>query len=415
MTYLPTPLPRDDFELGETLWVMHCAEGLVPRSSAEAVVELYRKETAPWKLRWEEDFLGLPKETREQGAKLLGAQPEDLSLVATTSAGLAVIAQGLDWREGDEVVVPLGEFPSNAWPWRALETRGVRFREVPLWDGHQAGARAWESRPPSALGVSSLPSLDPEARLLATLGPRTRLLSVSWVRFQDGLMLDIERLAAACAERDVILVIDGIQGAGTLPVALDALPGLVAFATGGHKGLLAPQGLGLLWTNQALRSQLSPPGGWLSVVDATDFSRPSTDFDRDWEADGSKLELGVPNLVGCAALSTSLRILNQAGAGTLEAYGAGLQMLFLAGLEGMPAWRSEARRLAALLDSGRLGSILSLHHGNRGQEELMRILQAGFSRGIYASVREGYLRIALHGWHTPEDVNRLLSWLRRSA
>jgi selenocysteine lyase/cysteine desulfurase len=407
MSSLGTPLPRDAFDLGETLWVMHCAEGPVPRAAAEAVSELFRKETAPWKLRWEEDFLGLPRRTREEGARLLGSRTEDLSLVATTSAGLAAVAQGLDWRAGDEVLVPLGEFPSNAWPWRTLESRGVRFREAPLWEGHRAGDGAWESLPVP-------PGVDPEARLLNALDPRTRLLSVSWVRFQDGLRLDVQRLAAGCAERGVVFVIDGIQGAGTLPVTLESLPGLVAFAAGGHKGLLAPQGLGLLWTAAALRSRLAPPGGWLSVEGATDFSRPSTDFDRGWLKDGEKLELGVPNLLGCAALGESLALLNGAGTEAVATHVAFLQMRFLAGLGGIPAWQEESRRLAALLDAGRLGSILALHHGCRGSKQLMAILEAGFSRGIFASVREGYLRIALPGWHTPDDVDRVLSWLRRS-
>jgi selenocysteine lyase/cysteine desulfurase len=399
------PLSPDLFDLDPSiLWVMHCAEGPVPRAAAAAAAAFLEREKRPWEVSWEGDFVGLPRQAREQAARLLGARAEDITLTGTTTGGLARIAQGLPWEPGDEVVLPLGEFPANAWPWLALAGRGVTVRQVPLWDGHRAGAAAWDSAPPP-------PGVDPEERLLAALGPRTRLLSVSWVRFQDGLRLDLARLAAGCRERRVRLVVDGIQGTGTL---VPAVGGLDAFACGGHKGLLAPQGLGFLWTAEELRRELSPPGGWLSVEDATDFSRPSTDFDRDFQRDGSRLEHGVPNLLGCAALAASLATLNEAGVERIEGHGARLQGLLLARLAGSP-WAAEAARLGALWEGGRLGSILALHHGGRGAYALQAVLRQGFECGIHASIREGYLRIALHGWHTDADVERLARWLGESG
>jgi len=397
-----TPLPPELFDLDpEILWVMHCAEGPVPRAAAAAVREFLPRETQPWTLRWQEDFLEIPRATRQEAARVLGARPADVTLTPTTSSGLVAIAQGWPWQPGDEVVVPLGEFPANAWPWKALVARGVSFRQVPLWDGHRAGAGAWESAPPP-------PGIDPESRLLAALGPATRVLAVSWVRFQDGVLLDPARLAAGCAQRGVALVVDGIQGAGTLPINLE---GVAAFSTGGHKGLLAPQGLGILWTDGDFRARLIPTGSWLSVAEATEFSRPSTDLDRAWREDGCRLEQGVPNLVGCVALRESLRLINRAGVDRIAAHVAELGRQLIRGLATMAHWRTEARRLQGLHEAGRLGAIVSLYHGRRQAEGLDRILRRGMERGIYASVREGYLRIAFHGWHTGDDVERLLEWL----
>jgi selenocysteine lyase/cysteine desulfurase len=359
-------------------------------------------------LGWERDFIGLPRRVRQGAAALLDLPEEDLTLTQTTSSGLAAVAQGFPWREGDEVVAPLGEFPSNAWPWKALTARGVQLREVPLWPGHRAGAEAWDSAPPTIGGR-------PEERLLAALGPKTRILTVSWVRFQDGLKLDLERLARGCRDKGVALVVDGIQGAGTQPLpSLRLLEGMVAFATGGHKGLLAPQGLGLLWTEPRFRERLAPPGGWLGVEEATNFDRPSTDLDRGWAADGSRLELGVPNLVGCAALAESLGLLEAAGIGAVAQHIDALARRFLGGLAEIPGWKGEAERLEALRAAGRLGAILGLHHGERGLEGLNDLLRSGFAEGIYASVREGYLRIAFHGYHTEADVDRVLRWLAAS-
>lgn len=388
----------------EHLWVMHCSEGPVPRATLHVVRAFMHKELRPWEVRWEEDFQGIPASVRAEAAALLGGRAEDVSLSPSTSTGLVSVAQGFPWVPGDEVVAPLGEFPSNAWPWLALKARGVTFREVPLWEGHLAGAQAWSSLPPTA-------GADPEARLVAALGPRTRILAVSWVRFQDGLKLDLQRLGRACRERGVHLVVDGIQAAGTVPVDLE---GLSAFATGGHKGLLAPQGMGFLWTEACFRQSLSPSGTWLSVEQATDFSRPSTDFDRAWLADGRALEPGGPNLLQASTLLESLHLINRAGVPVIRAHSTRLQTRLLERLRSTP-WAPECDRLGALLRAGRLGSFLAFHHGGGGPDGLNALLKSGFRQGIFASVREGYLRVAFHGFHAEEDADRVASWLTGTA
>lgn len=400
------PLAPELFELDpDLLWIQHCAEGPMPKAAAEAVRAFLPRETQPWKLRWKEDFHGIPQRLRQLGGRLFGAAAADVTLTATTSSGLSTVAQAYPWRQGDEVLLPLGEFPSNYWPWRALARRGVELRQVPLWPGHQAGRDAWSSAPPPA-------AADAEGALLAAIGPATRLLAVSWVRFQDGLALDLGRLGRGCAERGVELVVDGIQGAGTLPIALD---GVAAFATGGHKGLLAPQGLGFLATSARFRARLLPLGSWLSVEDATDFRRPSTDFERPFLTDGQLFEQGVPDLLSGVALEAALEVLLRPGIGAIAAHVARLRRAAIDLLAEIPAWRGEARRLRELDDAGRLGAILGLHHGGRGQPALDAVLRAGQRQGVYASVREGYLRLALHGWHSPADLQRIAGWLAASA
>lgn len=399
------PIPHHLFEWeGDLLWATHCSVGPVPVASALAMIEVLARETRPWAMRWEEDFQGIPDRTRQAAAELIGARSEDISLTPTTSTALTTIAHAMPWRPGDEVVTPLGEFPTNVWPWRALAGHGVSWREVPLWDGQTAGEEAWVSPPPLA-------DVDPEERLLSALGPRTRILAVSWVRFQDGLTLDLERLGEGCRERGVDLIVDGIQGIGTEPLDVSHLPGVSAVACGGHKGLLAPQGQGFLWTSAALRQRLLPVGSWLSVESATDFDRPSTDFDRDWLGDGRCFELGVPNLLGCAALEASLRLLVDTGVERIAANIASCQEELLRALEASRRWPHEIERLQALRARGRVASILAIHHQDQGSAHLAELVEKGLELEIHASVREGYLRIALHGWHVAADAARLARWL----
>jgi len=383
------------------LWLMHCADGPVPRSVVHTVRNFLHKELWPWELNWEEDFLGIPAALREEAARLVGAEAADISLVPNTSAGLVTVAQGFPWRSGDEVLVPLGEFPSNIYPWKALENRNIILREVPLWEGHRAGAAGWKSTPPN-------PADEPEARLIDALGPRTRVLAVSWVRFQDGLKLDLARLGSACRRRGIHLVVDGIQGAGS---TVANLYGVSAFATGGHKGLLAPQGQGFLWTDPGFRRMLTPSGTWLAVEDQANPERPGTEH-RPWVEDGRRLEPGAPNVMACAGLLEALKTLHLSGVAEISAHVRALQLKLLEAMAGLPFWAGEVRRLRGLLERDRLGSILAFHHGELSPEAQQDLLQRGFRRGVYASVREGYLRVAFHGWHEEADLHRVVDWLK---
>jgi selenocysteine lyase/cysteine desulfurase len=373
------------------LWLMHCADGPVPRSVMPSIRAFLHKELWPWEMRWQEEFLGIPEILRAEAAKVVGGDPADISLALNTSAGLGTVAQGFPWHAGDEVLVPAGEFPSNVYPWKALESRQVVFREAPLWEGQRRGA------PPTVQD-------DPEARLVDAMGPRTRLLAVSWVRYQDGLKLDLPKLGSACRRRDIHLVVDGIQGAGT---SIPNLYGASAFASGGHKGLLAPQGQGFLWTDPAFRRQLAPTGTWLSMD-----AEPGPNGAIGLVEDGRRLEPGAPNVMACAGFLESLRTLHQAGIPAIEAHVRGLQAALLDALAGLPAWDAEVRRLRGLLERDRVGPTLCFHHGEQPPEALQDLLQRGHRRGIYASVREGYLRVALHGWHEEADLHRVVDWLR---
>lgn len=383
------------------LWLMHCADGPVLRAVNRAVRAFLRQELWPWGLDWEGEFLGIPAALRQEAARLIGAEAADISLTTNTSTGLQAVAQGFPWRAGDEVLIPVGEFPSNVLPWKALAARGVQVREAALWEGHKAGAACWESAPPG-------PGDDPEGRLIDALGPRTRILAVSWVRFQDGLKLDLARLGSACRRRGVHLVVDGIQGAGTCQ---PDLYGVSAFAAGGHKGLLGPQGQGVLWTEATFRRQLAPCGTWLSLEESAHPLRPATE-PRPWVEDGRRLEPGAPSVMACAGLLESLKALNEVGVEAISVHVRALQAALLDHLADAPGWVDEVRRLRGLLDRDRLGSILAFHHGARTSEELQDLVERGRRRGVYGSAREGYLRIAFHGWHEGTDLRRIVDWLR---
>jgi cysteine desulfurase / selenocysteine lyase len=397
---LTPPLEPALFELEDRLWLAHCMEGPMPKAAGEAIAAIVRKEIRPWEMRWEEDFLGIQAQLRRTCTQLVGVDVSDISLIHSTSAGLTTVANGFPWQAGDEVLLPLGEFPSNHMPWKALEARGVVCREVALWPGQQSGTKALEATPPQPY--------DFEGKLLKAIGPNTRILALSWVRFQDGIKLDLERLGQGCQARGVHLVVDGIQGMGVFTPNLQYVS---AFASAGHKGLLGPTGQGFLWTRADFRPLLIPTGTWLSKPVAFSQGGNQAQDAELWASDGRRLEPGGSSVLGCAALNTSVRILLEAGLGRIEQHVIGLQTLLLKALQKHPIWQPEARRLLALLQSNQLGPTLCFHHSVLGLQQLEQLVSRSQEHRITTSLREGYLRIAFHGWHTVEDVERALKWL----
>lgn len=408
------PLDRNDFDFDGVTWLLHCAEGPTPVEVARAAAAYMEHEARPWTRNFVRDVIDVLADARAQAAALISngngrtCDQADITLSQSTSSGLTLVARGFDFKPGDEVLAPLGEFPSNVWPWKALADRGVTFREAPLWDGQKSGKDAWDSVPPSD-------EARPEGRLAAAIGPRTRIVTASWVRFQDGLMLDPGLLGRLCAERGVPLVVDGIQGAGT---HVPDLTNVAAFATGGHKGLLAMSGQGFLWTDRDFRSRLSPVGSWLSVEEGGNFDRAVTDLERGWMTTGQRLEQGGYNILGSLVLGGSLKVINHAGVKNIQAHVGRLQDRLIEKLKTAGgkvfdgnAGRGELDRLDGLARAGRLGPIVAIHHMGKGQGFLDELASRLADNRIFVSTREGYLRLAFHGWHDENDIGAVIDAL----
>lgn len=391
------PIPRDALQLPvDVLWLAHCKDGPIPRIAADGVRTLLETELEPWNVRWQEDFLDVQARLRHASASFFAVDEADISLVACTSAGLEAISLGYPWQSGDEVLIPAGEFSSNRLPWLALAARGVVCREVELWPDQLAANPA----PPT-------PGIEPEQRLLDAITPRTRLMSVSWIRFQDGTRLDLDRLGQGCAARGVHLVVDGIQGAGTM---VPSLTHVDAFVTGGHKGMLGTQGQGVMWTRSAFRQKLMPLGTWLSAPAAFSQSGTQDDASGDlWAGDGRRLEAGSPSILSCGALGYSVQLLlDSGGAPVIQAHVMTLQRRLLDMLASHAAWSADVTRLQGLLEADRLGPTLSFRVEDDRAE---RLIAAAAKQRIGTSTRDGYLRVALHGWHSVADVERTVAWL----
>jgi len=304
---------------------------------------------------------------REAGARLLGASPDEVALVANTSTGLSTVAQGLHCGRGDNVVIPDREFPANVYPWLALP--GVEVRRVPKRDG-------------------KLLAEDVAARV----DGRTRAVSVSFVDWLTGHRADLAAMAAAAHGQGALLVVDAIQGLGAL--RLDVVrAGVDALAADGHKWLCGPEGAGLLYVRREARERILPTRpSWLSVRHPTRF----LDHDLAPHPSARRYEDGTPNTAGIHGLRAALELLLEAGPAAVEA-----RVLALAASVRAQA-RARSIPLACDPGPGEDSGIVSLR-----LDDASVLAEALDARGVVVSAREGLLRVATHVYNSEEDVARL--------
>lgn len=361
------------------LYLDHAAVCPLPSSVAEAMRRRIteQEKTGHEKYReWRNNLLSC----RHLGSQLIGCQPDDVSIVHSTSEGLSLIAEGIDWKPGDQVLVGSEEFAANVAPWLAQVKRGVEVVRFPQPDGRITRIAVEEH-----------------------ITDRTRLLAVSWVAFHSGWIAPLAQLGGMCRERGILLVVDAIQGLGVLPMHMGSV-GVDALVADGHKWLLGPEGAGLMATTPDLRQHLQPAvTGWRNVALAPrDFFLHRLEY----HADGRRFEPGAHNDVGVAGLA------------------AGLDLVAAVERENIQARVETAARLLTrvLLAHGwdvfspgsghPIAGIVAARHPTVGPEDARRRL---LERRVAVSVRQGYVRFSPHFYTTRGEIEALDRILEKSG
>ncbi|HYG61963.1 MAG TPA: aminotransferase class V-fold PLP-dependent enzyme [Thermoanaerobaculia bacterium] len=372
-------LRREEFPVTERwAYMNHAGIAAPPRRAAErmaaAVAGASRSGDREWLDRNAE-----AERVRRQAARILGARdPREVAFVENTSTGLSLVAEGIDWRPGDNVVSAALEFPSNVYPWMRLMDQGVEYRLAGERDGR--------------LDLDEIEGLIDE---------RTRAVALSWVQYASGFRAGLRRLGAVCRERDILFIVDVIQGLGGL--TLDVERDLVdVAAASGHKWLLGPEGIGLLYVSDRVVERLRPArSGWRSMRHISDWTK----LEVDWNEGAKRFESGTLNVYGIHGLGGALDILLEVGPETVER-----RVLALAGR----AARIFQERGLTLVSSRRPGETSGIvtaipRPGGPDADALARGLA---ERGVVLAQRAGRLRAAPHFYNTDEEMDRLEAGLR---
>jgi cysteine desulfurase/selenocysteine lyase len=275
----------------DLIYLNHAAVAPWPRRTVEAV-KAFADENG---VHGSSDYPGwMHTESllREQLCRLINARSVDeIALLKNTSEALSVVAWGLPWKTGDNVVISNQEFPSNRVVWESLDQLGVQTRYADLTSDES-----------------------PEAALLACMDERTRLLSISSVQYGTGLRLDLDVLGAACRARGILFCVDAIQSLGAQRFDVQSCQADFIMADG-HKWLLGPEGLAVFYCRREAMEQLTlRQYGWHMLENPHDFDSHA----RDVAHNARRFECGSPNMLGIHALHASLDLILDIGMEHIE-------------------------------------------------------------------------------------------------
>ena len=271
-----------------TIYCAHASDAPLPRRVAEAMKESIERNTTD--AREYERELERIADTRTLVARLLGAEEDEIAFTGPTASGLNTVANGLDWKPGDEVLCYLDDYPADVYPWLALERQGVK---------------------PVLLEAARIGEITPEI-VERALTKRTKLVALASANYCSGYRIDLNAIGALCAERGVLFSVDAIQTLGAFPVPLDHIDFLSA---GAQKWMLGPSGAGILYVKKGRSDLLRPVilGGW-NVVSPNFIAQREVKF----ETGGRKFEPGAYTHSVLAGLRAAVELLLEAGANEIS-------------------------------------------------------------------------------------------------
>jgi selenocysteine lyase/cysteine desulfurase len=366
------PLDRTVFPV-TNMWTYcnHAAVGPLPRPARDAVVaalDAQMNDGCAGIL----DIEARKEAVQAQVARAIGAQPNEIAFMRNTSDGALLVANGLEWREGDEIIFTDDEFGANAYPWLNLRDRGVRSVLV----------RAPQER----LTIATMERL---------VTPRTRVVAVSYVGFSDGYRHDLAMLGTWCRERDILFAVDAIQGFGHLPLDVSTWNVDVCYF-GVSKWLLSPQGLSVVYVRHELVDKLRPAlCSWRSVREPMRF----LDYAQELADAASRFEGGTVNHPALVGFGESLRLITTAGLEKIERHVLGLTRRLVEGAAGAGI------PVVSSLDERARSGIVLLGRGKQTVEELSKRADAA---RVQLTIRESGVRVAPHGYNTAEEIDRVL-------
>jgi selenocysteine lyase/cysteine desulfurase len=380
MSVLPTPIERSAVPVSERwTYLNHAGVCPLPGPVADAMCRWVSGPGALGSLEFDAQLEHM-EHVRGLASRLMGVPRSDVAFVKNTTEGLGFVANGLEWSEGDRVVVPDGEFPSTIYPWLALEERGVLVDRVkPL-------------EPTGALPLEAFSEV-------INRGAAPKVVATSWVQFARGWRTDLAGLAAETHAVGGLLCVDVIQGLGVVPAELEAWGVDFAMADA-HKWLLGPPGIGVLYVRGSCLERLRPlEPGWASVAHRQQWENLDLVFDDS----ARRLEGGSANACGIFGMGAGMALILDAGVDNVWHHVTTLcdhaqRQIEAAGYE-MRSDRSDAARSGIVT------------FGLEARHDPVAVAGALERRGIVCSPRGGGIRISPHGYNTTEEIDLLVSCL----
>ncbi len=272
---------------GNAIWLNNC--GTVPAGDhiVQRVCGYLEGYSQKGVFTDRENFFDVRNRIKKILCRLLNCVPDELALIHNTAEGMNILSHGLDFSPGDEVVLLENEYPSNVYPWRHLEEKGVKLVTTPM-----------EADPDSFC-----------AKFQQNVTEKTRAVSLSAVHWCTGILLPIKRIGKFCREREIEFIVDGAQGVGMRPMDVKAA-NISFMAFSAWKWLMGPLGLGVLYVARDKLERLKPRiVGTGSVVRDEEYLPYKTIL----KPSADRFAISTPNFVDWVYFLTSLEFLENIG------------------------------------------------------------------------------------------------------
>jgi cysteine desulfurase / selenocysteine lyase len=377
---LPTDYRSEFADFEGATYLNTAAQGPMPLVAARAAQTALEWKTRPYTLP-DSVYFDLPDRIREKIARVISARPDEVAVTSGASVGLGSIAAGIDWKPGDEVLLARGEFPAHFSTWLQYEKAGkLRVRVI-----------------------------EPRGRFItaddyvAHIGPHTRVVSASLVRFDNGARLDAPRVAEACRKVGAALVLDVSQCAGSMKLAIRELGADMAVCSG-YKGLLGPYGAGFFWVSSEWTERLPLGAVYFMALEGA-RNLHAMPFDNLRPAHGARRwdSPETANFTNLAAFDASLDLVLRTGVDAVECH---IDSLVGEIVERLPRTRC---KLASPEERSKRGPFVCVAAGD--PQETANLYQKLVAARIHVSLRENALRISPHLCNTPADISRLIEVL----
>ncbi len=365
---------RTRFPIFERLvYVNSCSQGALSdtvRAAYEDYLDGWDDRGAPW-----DYWVERTEAARGTFARLVGAEPDDVAVTTSLSAGVSAFASAVDFAVRPRVVISDFEFPTVGQIWHAQELRGAEVVHV-----HADGLEI------------------PLERFDEAIDERTAVVSVAAVCYRNGVRLPVEEIARIAHERGALVVLDAYQAAGSYPLDVGDL-GVDVLGAGVLKYLLGSAGLAFLWTRPGLAEQLLPTQtGWFAdrdifEMDINDYSPSPT---------ARRFQSGTPPIPAIYAGIAGIELMLELGIAETREHVNALNERLLAGIDGLGGTVVTPR------DPDRRGALVCIR-----STDAPRLVAELAGDGIVTSDRDGNLRVSAHAYNVEEDIDALLAALSR--
>jgi len=324
-----------------------------------------------------DSFLKVLEESKLLLAELINCNSDRIAFVDNTSNGLNIIAQGIEWKKGDRILLNDIEFPANVYPFLNLKRLGVEVDFVKSENG--------------------IVTAD---QIINAIQPDTKLVSVSFVQFLSGYKVDLEKIGNYCRANNIIFCVDGIQGIGAVQIDVKKC-NMDFLSCGTQKWLLGMQGLAFIYIDEEFQKKMIPANvGWLSVENAWNL----LDYKMDLKTSANVFQVGTLNAFGIYAFNTSLELFKDFGFDNIEIEVLSNTRYFIDKLKSI-----ELDCVLSKCSDAELAGIVTIKPKN--PETVFEELT---NKKIICSLREGFIRFAPHFYNTHHEIDKVVEELQKN-